>query len=391
MEAAMRMLIVVMVLLMSSVSYIYADRSCMRDEHCPDYYSCYFGSCEFVDFANEETINLTVKEGFKKKYDMIISGYEVSETVDNILLGAVSIEPLESAGAYMIKRLNIYFEKSENIEIRNVRLVNDVNKNGEFDYGDRVIMNEQEAQTGEFTRFIEYVKGEEVLSADEDVNLLVVADYEVDRESENTWPAFGKIMNIGSIEFSKNVKVSANLIKNREFDPVAVEPWGDVLFFNTSNAKLYPDSYGSRLQGITISSTGRVKMIKITFSATSSYSNDGWGGDPDLEAEGEKTYLTLKSESEGIKTYSTAGLSEEKVFEVGYWFKPDEPVEMVIESEGMICGNTYSISFYSDAVEITSDSYQTYGLPFSIESPTSEYDDACVVEEKHYGCSVTVF
>jgi len=370
---------------------VYAEQSCIRDEHCLDYYVCIFGSCEFGDFADEEQISISLDKGIKNTYDMVISGYEVSDTFDNIVLGAIEIDHLNGTGAYMIKRVVIYFDKSENIQILNVRIVKDVNKNGEFDYGDTVIMNEQEIQTGEFTRFIEYVKGEEMLLSDDNLNLLVVADYEVDLKSEKKWPAFGKIVNISSIEFSKNIRVSTNMIKNRSFNPVAVEPGGDALFLETQKARLYPDSYGSRLQGINIQSTGKVKMTKITFTASSSYQNDGWGGDPDLEADGEKTYLTLKSESDGTKTYSTSTPNDEKVFEVGHWFVPGEKVELTVESDGMICGSEYSVTFNLNAFELTSNDYEIIGLPFSITGSTSEYDEACVVEEEHYGCSVTVF
>ncbi len=367
---------------------VYAERPCFSDQNCPEYYSCSLGSCVLDDavFTEKEYISVYQEiTAVREKY----MGYSITDSVFDVVLGAFSF--LEKSGSgdspSMIKRINFKFEKSGNIQIENLKLFIDTNKNGKFDSSDIPVMNEPDDSYGTNSRFIEYDGRAELLNISGEINFLVVADYNVDR-SNNTWPAYVQIKSIESILFSSNVTAE---IHPMVFDKVALPPWGDIVFFDMDNASLIGTSLGATLTGIRLTSLKDTRLKKITLIAEKSMEpsviylgfGDGFTDDNGV------FFLTLEDSETGQKIYSIESSEYKKTFDVDFQLKADIPVEIKIESEGEVCSYEYRITFPYDALSFSDDSSFIYRTSSEINGDISYDSDIC--GDPGFGCSVTVF
>ena len=362
-----------------SVVQLYGQKNCLEDKHCHEHYRCFLGACR-ISFEDAEIVNLTITEGVRAERETF-RGNEIFDTGKDVVLGAIMISS-EGEGIYVPEVINLFLSKSENVEIRNMRLVQDINGNGIYDGFERIIMSEPEVSYGPNTRFLEFNEGVKVIDAPGDINFLFVADLVVDEKQTKRWPLYGKIREIDSFMFSENVVVSHE--ESIEFPSVGIKPEGRVMFFDTDNASIFVSDYGAILSGITIMVTEDTVLKALRFSAkvkeeisglfgsrTSTYPDDG------------VFYLKIDDSMGNERLYSTDTLDAEKTINTEFKLKAYTPVSIYIESDGFVCGDIYYFEFEWNAVSLSDPGFQSVNLPYSkqISAPNCETDS--------YGCSVS--
>ena len=364
-----------------SVVQLYGQKNCLEDKHCHEHYKCFLGVCR-ISFEDAEIVNLTITEGVRAEKETF-RGNEIFDSRKNVVLGAVMISS-EDEGMYVPEVINLFLEKSENVEIRNMRLVYDVNGNGIYDDFDRVIMLEPENAYGSHTRFLEFNEGVKVIDTPGAVNFLFVADLEIDETHMKQWPLYGKIREIDSFVFSENAVVSKE--ESIEFPNVGIMPVGRVMFFDTDNARMFVSDNGVILSGITIMATEDTVLSSLKFHASVEYELKG-GSSTSTNPDDGIFYIKLSDLSGNERLFSTDTLEEEKTVNTNFKLKAYSPVSLYIESDGFICGDTYRIIFQWNAITLKDPGFQFVNIPKTIKS--SAYWDEDICGNRPYGCSIT--
>ncbi len=355
-------------------------KSCISDDNCYEFYTCEYGQCVLGDIDDAPLLNIKIASGIMKEYDKVL-GYDTTDNVYNVVMGSFKLEAVKQEAPFYIKVINMELERSDNIDIRNIRLVEDRNLNGEYDDVDRVVMAETEYSYGPYTRFIEFVEGEQLLTTGDGMNYLLVADYEVDRNNKE-WPAYGRISFIESMFFSENANLTNSYYNYGVFDPVAVNPWGKVLFVDTEHAHLVAHSGGISLEGIKVFSNENTAIRKISFKAF--YYEDF--DDTYENSDDSVFYISVEDPQSGERIYSLQNDDQEKVTPMIHELKAWVPLEISIRSEGLVCGEKYKVIFDVDGIKPDSDDFFIAGLPVSFSDSMSWDEIAC--GEKPIGCSL---
>jgi hypothetical protein len=360
---------------------LYGQKNCLEDKHCHEYYRCQLGICEIESFEDKDAVELTIKEGNREEKE-IFRGNEIFENGKDVVLGAIMISS-EDEGIFIPEVINFFLDKSENVEIRNMRLIHDINGNGKYDDFETVIMSEPESAYGPNTRFIEFEYGKsEVLYLPGDFNFLFVADIIVDENNTQCWPLFGKIKSISSMKFSDNsFVVKQDMIK---FPSVGLMPPGRVLFFDTDSARMFVSYSGALLSGITIMSTEDTTLKTIRFSAEVEEESRGlFGVTTSTYPDDSLFYLKIDDSHGNERIYSTDTLDAKKTINTDFKLKAYKPVNIYIESDGFVCGDIYYFKFEWNAVSLSDPGFQSVNLPYSKQAGAS----GCAKES--YGCSVS--
>jgi len=369
-------------------STIYGQKYCFSDNNCHDHYFCSYGVCEIESFENENSLTLNIFKGTRMEYG-VLNGYETAQNREDVVLGAIMVISKDD-GIYIPEVINIFLEKSDNVEIRNIRLVHDINGNGQYDEPDRIIMLEPRNSYGPFTRFLEFNYGEKVISSEGENNFLFIADIVVDERNNKYWPAYGKIKSIESMIFSENVSSVKYL--SFEFPSVGVEPSGRVLFFNSEKARLFVSSESAVVAGITIMVTEDTVLKRLRFSATVRDERSGLFGPVSSEYPDDGVfYVKLEDAKGNARLYSTATIGSLKKIDVEYKLKAYTPVTLYIESDGVICGSDYFVSFKWDSVVLSDPGFQFVDLPYTMESSAYWDESICGRRSSYSGCSILFF
>ena len=378
----MKLRLFVFIFFLIFIHGLLSAKNCISDDNCYKYYTCKFGQCVLDNFDDAPLLNIKIASGIIKEYDKVL-GYDTTDNIYNVVMGSFKLEAVKKDAPFYIKVINMKLERSDNIDIRNIRLVEDQNLNGKYDDVDRVVMAETEYSYGPYTRFIEFVEGEDLLKTGDGMNYLFVADYVVDRENKE-WPAYGRISFIESMFFSDNAELTNSYYNYGVFDPVAVNPWGRVLFVDTEHAHLIAHSGGIRLEGIKVFSNENTAIRKISFKAF--YYEDF--DDTYENSDDSVFYISAEDPENGERIYSLQNDEKEKVSPMIHELEAWVPLEISVRSEGLVCGERYDIFFDVNGIKPDGDDFFIAGLPVSFSDSMAWDEIAC--GEKPIGCSVVV-